>query len=80
MLASFARMVLTMGGGTSPVPSLYFAKHALYAGTREVPEGAENCLLDMTFVVTGEMETLDRNQITEIIKRYGGKYVGRRVC
>lgn len=49
-----------------------------YAGTREIPKGAANCFQGMTFVVTGELETLERNQVGDIIKRYGGKYAGAR--
>jgi predicted SpoU family rRNA methylase len=29
----------------------------------------------MTVVMTGEFETLTRDQVTDIVKRYGGKYV-----
>ncbi|CAG8492742.1 13931_t:CDS:10 [Dentiscutata heterogama] len=40
---------------------------------KEVPEGAENCLFGKTFVFTGDLETLSREDAQDLIKRYGGK-------
>jgi hypothetical protein len=42
-------------------------------GTRAIPEAAENCMGNMAFVMTGEFETITRDQVTDIIKRYGGR-------
>lgn len=39
----------------------------------EAPVGAENCLAGLTFVFTGQLVSLQRDEGTEIIKRYGGK-------
>ena len=35
--------------------------------------GAENCLDGLTFVITGVLESLEREEATDIIKKYGGK-------
>lgn len=43
------------------------------AGSKEVPIGAENCLAGLTFVFTGLLESLGREEGTELVKRYGGK-------
>lgn len=42
-------------------------------GTAEVPEGEENCLTGMTFVFTGQLQTLGREDGQALVKRYGGK-------
>ncbi|KAI7869664.1 replication factor RFC1 C terminal domain-containing protein [Spinellus fusiger] len=42
-------------------------------GTRELPQGQPNCLEGYTFVLTGEMETIDRKTAADVIKRYGGR-------
>lgn len=43
------------------------------AGSKEVPVGAENCLAGLTFVFTGLLESLGREEGSELVKRYGGK-------
>ena len=43
------------------------------AGTKEAPTGAENCLAGLTFVFTGLLNTLGREEGQELVKRYGGK-------
>ena len=53
------------GGNTSVVPA--------GAGTKEPPVGAENCLAGLTFVFTGVLETLQREEGQSLVKRYGGK-------
>ena len=44
--------------------------------TKDVPQGAENCLAGLTFVFTGIQETLGREEGQELVKRYGGKVTG----
>ena len=39
-------------------------------GSKVVPEGAENCLEGLTFVITGVLESLEREEASDIIKRY----------
>ena len=35
--------------------------------------GEDGCLEGLTFVITGVLESLEREQATDLIKRYGGK-------
>ncbi|KAL2136665.1 hypothetical protein VTI74DRAFT_2397 [Chaetomium olivicolor] len=55
------------GGNTGPPPM---------AGAAEVPEGAENCLMGKTFVFTGLLKTISREEGQALVKRYGGKVTG----
>ena len=43
------------------------------AGTKDIPTGADNCLAGLTFVFTGELDTLSREDGQQLVKRYGGK-------
>lgn len=43
------------------------------AGTKEIPVGAENCLAGLSFVFTGVLDTLGREEGQNLVKRYGGK-------
>ena len=52
------------GGNAGPPPA---------AGSKEIPIGADNCLAGMTFVFTGLLETISREEAQELVKRYGGK-------
>jgi replication factor C subunit 1 len=52
------------GGNTGPPPA---------AGSKDIPDGKENCLAGLTFVFTGLLETLSREEGQELVKRYGGK-------
>ena len=42
----------------------------------EMPVGAENCLAGLSFVFTGILDSLDRNDGQELVKRHGGKVTG----
>ncbi|XP_026669374.1 replication factor C subunit 1 isoform X2 [Ceratina calcarata] len=44
-------------------------------GSKEVPVGAENCLAGLSFVLTGVLESLEREEAEELIKKYGGRVV-----
>lgn len=55
------------GGNAGPPPA---------AGTKDIPVGQENCLVGMTFVFTGLLDTLSREEGQELVKRYGGKVTG----
>lgn len=48
----------------------------LSGGSVELPVGHENCLAGLTFVFTGVLNSLDRNQGQELVKRHGGKVTG----
>ncbi|KAM0135137.1 hypothetical protein ACHAP3_005228 [Botrytis cinerea] len=56
------------GGGNSGAPPA--------AGCAEIPEGPENCLVGLTFVFTGMLDTISRDEGIELVKRYGGKITG----
>ncbi|KAL8919332.1 MAG: hypothetical protein Q9208_006831 [Pyrenodesmia sp. 3 TL-2023] len=43
------------------------------AGSLDVPTGEENCLAGLTFVFTGILEALGRDEGQTLVKRYGGK-------
>jgi len=58
----------TAGGGNAGAPPA--------AGSKEIPEGAENCLAGLTFVFTGLLESLSRDEGQALVKRYGGKVTG----
>ncbi|XP_014353333.1 replication factor C subunit 1 isoform X1 [Latimeria chalumnae] len=45
-------------------------------GSKEVPQGAENCLEGLTFVITGVLESFERDDVKSLIERYGGKVTG----
>ncbi|KAL2021525.1 hypothetical protein VTK56DRAFT_7024 [Thermocarpiscus australiensis] len=45
-------------------------------GALEIPEGEENCLMGKTFVFTGVLKTISREDAQALVKRYGGKVTG----
>ncbi|XP_075886604.1 replication factor C subunit 1 isoform X2 [Nelusetta ayraudi] len=45
-------------------------------GSKEIPQGAENCLEGCMFVVTGVLESMERDDVKSLIERYGGKVMG----
>ncbi|KAJ1724786.1 DNA replication factor C complex subunit Rfc1 [Coemansia erecta] len=54
-------MVNRSAGGSSDIPASV------------MPDGAPNCLEGLKFVVTGEFSDLTREQITDLIKSFGGQ-------
>ena len=36
-------------------------------------QGEENCLEGLTFVITGVLESIERDDAADLIQRYGGK-------
>ncbi|CRG88953.1 Replication factor C subunit 1 [Talaromyces islandicus] len=46
------------------------------AGSAALPEGAENCLAGLSFVFTGVLDTLGRDEGQSLVKKYGGKVTG----
>ncbi|KAL8336156.1 hypothetical protein RB601_000132 [Gaeumannomyces tritici] len=55
------------GGNSGPPPD---------AGAIDLPEGEEDCLSGLTFVFTGLLKTLSREEGQALVKRYGGKVTG----
>ena len=45
-------------------------------GSSELPVGAENCLAGLSFVFTGVLDTLGREEGQSLVKKYGGKVTG----
>uniref|UniRef100_K7FN75 Replication factor C subunit 1 n=1 Tax=Pelodiscus sinensis TaxID=13735 RepID=K7FN75_PELSI len=45
-------------------------------GSKDIPQGAENCLEGLTFVITGVLESIERDEAKSLIERYGGKVTG----
>ncbi|XP_056136262.1 replication factor C subunit 1 [Lampris incognitus] len=45
-------------------------------GSKEIPTGAENCLEGCVFVLTGVLESMEREDAKTMIERYGGKVTG----
>ncbi|XP_075715332.1 replication factor C subunit 1 isoform X2 [Rhinoderma darwinii] len=45
-------------------------------GSKEVPQGADNCLEGLTFVITGVLESIERDEAKSLVERYGGKVTG----
>ena len=39
-------------------------------------QGAENCLEGLTFVITGVLESLERDEAKTLVEKYGGKVTG----
>ncbi|KDN69612.1 putative replication factor RFC1 C terminal domain-containing protein [Colletotrichum sublineola] len=56
------------GGNSSAIPP--------NAGAAELPEGEEECLSGLTFVFTGVLQTLGRDEGQALVKKYGGKVTG----
>nr|XP_028601072.1 replication factor C subunit 1 isoform X1 [Podarcis muralis] len=45
-------------------------------GSKEIPQGGENCFEGLTFVITGILESIERDEAKSLIERYGGKVTG----
>ncbi|KAF5615468.1 replication factor C subunit 1 [Fusarium sp. NRRL 25303] len=56
------------GGNASAQPAV---------GAADLPEGADECLTGLSFVFTGVLQTISRDEGQALVKRYGGKVVGQ---
>ncbi|KAM9330406.1 replication factor C subunit 1 [Gastrophryne carolinensis] len=45
-------------------------------GSKDIPQGADNCLEGLTFVITGVLESIERDEAKSLVERYGGKVTG----
>jgi len=70
----------TPEAGTTPVEKKknnYWAYKSregpAHLGSKELPVGAENCLEGLTFVITGVLDSFQREEFVDTIQRYGGK-------
>lgn len=44
--------------------------------SKPIPVGQANCLADLTFVFTGELDSTPRMEAEDLVKRYGGYALG----
>ncbi|KAK8941993.1 hypothetical protein KSP40_PGU009582 [Platanthera guangdongensis] len=47
-----------------------------HKGEKEVPDGAPDCLSGLTFVISGTLDSLEREEAEDLIKRHGGRVTG----
>uniref|UniRef100_A0A803L7N0 Replication factor C subunit 1 n=1 Tax=Chenopodium quinoa TaxID=63459 RepID=A0A803L7N0_CHEQI len=47
-----------------------------HKGEKEVPEGSPDCLAGLTFVISGTLDSLEREEAEDLIKRHGGRVTG----
>ena len=45
-------------------------------GSKTIPDGQANCLAGLSFVFTGELTSLGRDEAVNLAKRFGGRVVG----
>jgi len=46
---------------------------AINPGSKEIPKGKPNCLAGLSFLVTGVLESMERDEANQVIKDFGGK-------
>ncbi|XP_014468375.1 PREDICTED: replication factor C subunit 1 isoform X2 [Dinoponera quadriceps] len=44
-------------------------------GSKTIPTGAKNCLAGLSFLLTGVLDSLERNEAEDLIRNYGGRTV-----
>ncbi|KAF9115055.1 AP-3 complex subunit delta [Mortierella sp. AM989] len=64
-----------------PKPKFNFWAHKNKAGpsalgSKEIPQGQDNCLAGWTFVFTGELSSITREDAADLVKRYSGRVTG----
>ncbi|KAG8090019.1 hypothetical protein GUJ93_ZPchr0011g27369 [Zizania palustris] len=64
------------GGGGRGFMNFGERKDPPHKGEKEVPEGGPDCLTGLTFVISGTLDSLEREEATDLIKRYGGRVTG----
>lgn len=64
------------GGGRGGFMNFGERKDPPHKGEKEVPEGAPNCLANLTFVISGTLDSLEREEAEDLIKRHGGRITG----
>ncbi|GAQ91039.1 Putative replication factor C subunit [Klebsormidium nitens] len=47
-----------------------------HKGEKDVPEGKEDALKGLTFVISGVLDSLEREEAEDLIKRHGGRVTG----
>ncbi|KAG9445235.1 hypothetical protein H6P81_016575 [Aristolochia fimbriata] len=64
------------GGGRGGFMNFGERKEPPNKGQKEVPEGAPDCLQGLTFVISGTLDSLEREEAEDLIKRHGGRVTG----
>lgn len=66
------------GGGAKKQFNFWERKNAAppALGSKEIPEGREDSLAGMTFVITGQLSSITREGATDLIMRCGGRVTG----
>lgn len=64
------------GGGYGGFMNFGERKDPPHKGEKEIPEGAPDCLTGLTFVISGTLDSLEREEAEALIKRYGGRVTG----
>ncbi|KAL6497828.1 replication factor C subunit 1 [Orobanche hederae] len=64
------------GGGRGGFKNFGERKDPPHKGEKEVPEGAAGCLDGLTFVISGTLDSLEREEAEDLIKRHGGRVTG----
>ncbi|PIA54206.1 hypothetical protein AQUCO_00900631v1 [Aquilegia coerulea] len=64
------------GGGRGGFMNFGERKDPPHKGEKEVPEGAPTCLTGLTFVISGTLDSLEREEAEDLIKRHGGRVTG----
>ncbi|XP_068650919.1 replication factor C subunit 1 isoform X2 [Aristolochia californica] len=64
------------GGGRGGFMNFGERKDPPNKGLKEVPEGAPDCLQGLTFVISGTLDSLEREEAEDLIKRHGGRVTG----
>ncbi|KAJ3679192.1 hypothetical protein LUZ60_017203 [Juncus effusus] len=64
------------GGGRGGFMNFGERKDPPHKGEKEVPEGKPDCLAGLTFVISGTLDSLEREEAEDLIKRHGGRITG----
>ncbi|KAJ4970693.1 hypothetical protein NE237_003792 [Protea cynaroides] len=64
------------GGGRGGFMNFGERKEPPHKGEKEVPEGSPDCLAGLTFVISGTLDSLEREEAEDLIKRHGGRVTG----
>ncbi|CAN8252524.1 unnamed protein product [Cochlearia groenlandica] len=64
------------GGGRGAFMNFGERKDPPHKGEKEVPEGKPDCLAGFTFVISGTLDSLEREEAEDLIKRHGGRITG----
>ncbi|KAM7259826.1 hypothetical protein ACFE04_015567 [Oxalis oulophora] len=64
------------GGGRGGFMNFGERKDPPHKGEKDVPEGAPDCLAGLTFVISGTLDSLEREEAEDLIKRHGGRVTG----